>query len=269
MEVDLEGGLEAEDGEGKDRLESLPLDDPEGGLDGGIAALLEAQQRMDSKFPYVLYCAPPSGAAADGVEYADTVYAACQQWNKAGGCVFTSSSAVYYGDDGAFCTEETPALPMGASERSDRLLRAEDACVNHGGCVVRLAGLYHAQRGAHMFYLKQGEVKGRGDALLNLIHYDDAASLVVETLLNGGRCRRYMGVDSSPVSKADVVDATLRSGRFDDMAPEGGVKFASEGVGPTGRRMDNVRTRKMLSWAPRHRSFADFMQAYGRGDAEL
>ena len=241
---------------------------PEGDLDGGVSALLEAQARVE-RFPYVVYCAPPSGAAAAGEDYAQSVYDACQLWEKSGGCVFTSSSAVYYGEDGALCTEDTPALPLGASERSDRLLRAEDACVDHGGCVVRLAGLYHATRGAHMYYLKAGEVRGRGDAMLNLIHYDDAADLVVEVLLNGGRCRRYMGVDGSPVSKEDVVDATISSGRFGELAPEGGVRFTTEGQGPMGRRMENPRTRQMLSWTPKHASFASFMERYGEGEVEL
>ena len=35
-----------------------------------------------------------------------------------------------------------------------------------------LAGLYHAQRGAHTYYLKVAEVPVRGDGVLNLIHYE-------------------------------------------------------------------------------------------------
>ena len=35
-----------------------------------------------------------------------------------------------------------------------------------------MTGLYHAQRGAHTYYLKTGEVAVRGDGVLNLIHYE-------------------------------------------------------------------------------------------------
>ena len=48
-----------------------------------------------------------------------------------------------------------------------------------GGNVVRLTGLYHANRGPHSFFFKKGEIGKRGDSVLNLIHYEDAASIAV------------------------------------------------------------------------------------------
>lgn len=35
---------------------------------------------------------------------------------------------------------------LGVNERTDRLLATEQAVLEAGGCVVRLVGLYHAQR---------------------------------------------------------------------------------------------------------------------------
>ncbi len=46
-----------------------------------------------------------------------------------------------------------------------------------GGCVVRLVGLYHSLRGAHTFFLRAGQVDRWGGYTINLIHYEDAASL--------------------------------------------------------------------------------------------
>lgn len=51
--------------------------------------------------------------------------------------------------------------------------------VQAGGNVVRLAGLYHAQRGAHTYFLRAGRVQRAGDAVVNLVHYEDAARLAV------------------------------------------------------------------------------------------
>jgi hypothetical protein len=48
-----------------------------------------------------------------------------------------------------------------------------------GGNVVRLVGLYHAQRGAHTYFLKVGTVQRPGDYVVNLLHYEDAARLSV------------------------------------------------------------------------------------------
>ena len=43
--------------------------------------------------------------------------------------------------------------------------------------MVRLAGLYHAQRGAHTFFLRKGQVERWGGTRVNLIHYEDGAAL--------------------------------------------------------------------------------------------
>lgn len=48
-----------------------------------------------------------------------------------------------------------------------------------GGNVVRLVGLYHAQRGAHTFFLKQQTVARNPEYIVNLLHYEDAARLAV------------------------------------------------------------------------------------------
>ena len=46
----------------------------------------------------------------------------------------------------AACDESAPTAKLGDNERTDKLLAAEQAVVEAGGCVVRLVGLYHAQR---------------------------------------------------------------------------------------------------------------------------
>ena len=38
--------------------------------------------------------------------------------------------------------QDSPSVPVGRSPRTDKLLRAEEAVVGVGGCVVRLGGLY-------------------------------------------------------------------------------------------------------------------------------
>ena len=53
-----------------------------------------------------------------------------------------------------------------------------------GGCVARLAGLYHAHRGAHTFFLKAGRVERWGGSTVNLLHYEDGALLVAAVRCN-------------------------------------------------------------------------------------
>lgn len=60
-----------------------------------------------------------------------------------------------------------------------RLLKAEQAVLAAGGNVLRLVGLYHAQRGAHTFFLRKGVVPRWAGYTVNLIHYEDAALLAL------------------------------------------------------------------------------------------
>lgn len=68
--------------------------------------------------------------------------------------------------------QASETINFGVSPRVDRLLNAEEVVTKAGGSVVRLAGLYHATRGAHMYYKDMTEIPTLGNSLLNLIHYE-------------------------------------------------------------------------------------------------
>lgn len=95
-------------------------------------------------WPHVLFSAPPSGSP----DYLASITAALALWDASarGAFVYTGSAAVFGEDGGGPCGDASPLVPRGASPRTDTLLAAEDAVLGAGGCVLRLAGLYHAQR---------------------------------------------------------------------------------------------------------------------------
>ena len=66
---------------------------------------------------------------------------------------------------------------------------AEDVVLENEGNVIRLAGLYTDQRGAHTYWMKmvsEGKtIETNEDGLVNLIHYEDAARLVLASLDSG------------------------------------------------------------------------------------
>lgn len=202
------------------------------------------------KFPNVLYCAPPSRTK----DYAHNVRLAALSWNGEGSFVFTSSSAPYDCNDNGPCNEDTPAVPIGRSPRVDILLNAENVVLEFGGCVLRLAGLYKADRGAHNYYLEKGIVDSRPDHILNLIHYEDAASLLVAILKKKFRKQIFLGCDNHTLSRQEMMDLVNRSGKFSK-------KFDKFNVtdGPLGKRLNNTRTRQEVGWEPKYPSFAHFV----------
>ena len=203
---------------------------------------------------------PPNTTAPDA-----QVAAATKLWDGSGSFVFTSSMSVCAAEDGSEVNEENcPLVPEGRGPSTDRLLAAEAAALSAGGNVLRLVGLYHAQRGPHTFFIRQGEIARYGGYTVNMLHYEDAASLAAAILRGDGaptggawRGRVFVGADNHPLTFQEMVDACFDSGAF-----SGSVKFTApaptNGVG-LGKRVNNDITRRKLGgWAPKHNSFVDF-----------
>ncbi|XP_055818253.1 uncharacterized protein LOC129887253 isoform X2 [Solanum dulcamara] len=208
------------------------------------------ETKFTSKFPYVIYCAPPSRTE----DYPGDVRDAALRWSGEGSFLFTSSSAPYDCSDNGSIDEDGPIVPIGRSPRTDILIKAEKVVLEFGGCVVRLAGLYKEDRGAHTYWLHKGTVDIRSDHILNLIHYEDAASLSVTILKKRLRSRILLGCDNHPLSRQDLMDLVNKSGKFEK-------KF--EGftgtIGPLGKKLNNSKTRAELGWEPKYPSFAQFL----------
>lgn len=187
-------------------------------------------------------------------------------WDGTGNFVFTSSMSVCAAEDGSSVSEDRcPLVPEGKSPSTDRLLGAENATLSAGGNVVRLVGLYHAQRGPHTFFIRQGEVARYGGYTVNMLHYEDAAGLAAAVLRGDGspdgawRGRIFVGTDGKPLTFQEMVDACFASGAF-----TGSVKFTApqptDGTG-LGKRVSNDVTRSTLGWTPKYPSFVEFFQS--------
>lgn len=211
-----------------------------------------------SRFPRVVFCAPPSGSA----DYPGTAAAAAARVVPGGRLVFTSSGSVH-GPDALLITERTPVVREG---RALVLVEAESNILAiPEGHVVRLAGLYTVDRGAHSFWLKRGSVNGAPDGLLNLVHYRDAAKAVVAILKAGPEVeavekkegRTYLASAGQPISRREVCDVALKHPKFTEFDPP----VYGDGAASKNRTYDNSWTRQTLSWKPEFESFDEFMEA--------
>lgn len=216
----------------------------------------EAGMNDDEKFPFVIFAAPPSG----NDDYIAEISRASGKWNGEGTLLFTSSAAVYDVEEGE-CTENSPLKKQGQSERTDKLIGSEEAILQAGGCAVRLVGLYHAQRGAHTYFLKLQTVPRWGELIINLIHYEDAAELCCKILEGDPKSQKYfrskvfLGTDGHPINFENMMDATLSSGKY-----RGTCKFVGEEGKTKGKLASNSATRSELGWQPKYSSFKSFME---------
>lgn len=215
-----------------------------------------AAQAGGDKFSYVCFSAPPSGSE----DYAKEVEVALSFWDGTGSFVFTGSNGLSAVDDGGDADEDSPVSPLGKSPGNDKLLNAEKATLAAGGNVIRLVGLYHRNRGAHTFFLKMGKVPRWGGYVVNLIHYEDAAGIVLAALSMGEKLRGkvLLGADNHPVTFQDMMAAVTASPVWGG----GVVEFTgTPETGGRGKRVNNDKTRALLGWRPKYESFEAFAAA--------
>ena len=99
-----------------------------------------------------------------------------QNWDKkiTESCfVFTSSGSVFAENAGGEVDETSEVVK---TVRSEKLVDGEDAVLAHGGCVLRLGGLYPYSRETMAFYSKKGAEIARPRGLINQVRINQIFS---------------------------------------------------------------------------------------------
>jgi hypothetical protein len=225
--------------------------------DAGSTTTRTRSEDLPRPASHLLISLPPSQVEDYGAE----IDRAVSLWSRTARLVMVSSTAVYAEENGGICTEDSA---LGSTPRAQCLLDAERRVWQAGGIVVRMAGLYHRHRGPHIVYLRTKRSNRRPDGIINLIHYDDAAALCLAALIRGQGRSFYVGCDDQPVSRQELVDATIDSGLYGHRSEIHRTEFAGTN-GPLGRRCSNARTRKALDWRPRYGSYMHWLRDAGSG----
>jgi len=144
--------------------------------DGAEPRTLEEAALSAEKHPNVVFCAAPGG----NDDYPAAVRRALGLWKGAPGrFVFTSSGGIYAEQDGGVVDESSLVAD---GPRAKKLVDCEKLVLEGGGTVLRLAGLYSLERGAHNYWLSQEKVDGRPDGLIGLVSYEDSAGAALAAL---------------------------------------------------------------------------------------
>lgn len=212
-------------------------------------------------FQDVVFCAPPSGFE----NYPSAVKEAAEKlWSakKGGSFVFTSSGGVYEGVDGETIDESSPTLDPETNPRSGRMIYAEQEAIALGGCALRLAGLYTKERGAHNYWLEKCQesgVQGRPDGIINLLHYDDAASACLSALKVGPTVnakRTFIISDGHPTTRKGICESAIKCS---DYAHYSVPRFLGPEDGLKGKVYNGSKSNDALQWKPMYSSFDSFM----------
>ena len=166
-----------------------------------------------------------------------------------------------YGPGNGETVTETTPIPTPESPRTQRLVQAELNTIAAGGCVLRLAGLYTLERGAHNYWLEKGNgsVKGTKDGIINLLHYNDAAGSCVAALKadrEQTRGKTFLISDGNPTTRFGICESTLKSKKYGSMSMP---TFGEDTGTGKGKIYDGHWTNDILSWRPVYSSFDEFM----------
>lgn len=219
------------------------------------------QVPKEKQFTNVVFCAPPSGFE----DYARAVKDCIDGfWSgpEDGLFVFTSSGGIYGVGDGEVVNEKSP-LPDAslASPRSLRLIKAEETVLESNGSILRLAGLYTLERGAHNYWLEKlngKPIAGSKDGIVNLLHYDDAAGSCLAALKAGPiiKGKVFLISDGNPTTRFGICQSALKSSRYSGKSmPE----YSGSDEGGKGKIYDGKLSNQVLNWKARYESFDTFM----------
>jgi nucleoside-diphosphate-sugar epimerase len=183
--------------------------------------------------------------------------------------IYVSSTAVYGSCEGAWVDEDTPCLPDRESGRI--ALAAEEVLRSHPigsrAIVLRLAGLYGHGRLLRMQDLLAGQpIAVPADAVVNLIHVDDAASVVLAAEQRAHPPATYVVCDGHPVDRRDFYRhlcelLRLPAPRFVDPEPE--LRESLRGAG--NKRVRNQRMLNQLGVRLTYPSYREGLAAIARG----
>ncbi len=130
-----------------------------------------------------------------------------------GRIIYVSSTGVYGQSDGAWLDEDSPTQPE--RESGQVCLAAEELLESHRlgdrAVVLRLAGIYGPDRVPNSAALLAGEpIDSPEEGYLNLIHVDDAATVVLAAAAHPQPSPRYVVSDGHPVLRRDYYAEAAR-----------------------------------------------------------
>ena len=181
----------------------------------------------------------------------------CWDASAGGVYVYTSSTGVLASDAGGQRFDEQ--APVSDEPRAQALYKVEQEVLGSGGAVARLAGLFTRRIGPHSFWVRQGELKGSADGVINMIHYEDAARFVVAMLQKGAEVRgKCLLATAMVLSRREICETALRV--IDELELPDGVDGMVYGAAAEPwelvRVFDNRESRAYLEFEPVYKTYA-------------
>jgi len=221
--------------------------------------------RLPGPFDWVVNCVSSTGGGAE--DYRQIYWQGTRnliEWLSAAPpkkFVYTSSTSVYGQTDGSLVKETSPTEPAVETARilveTERILLEAVQRKQFPAVILRVAGIYGPDRG-HWFkqYLKgEARMEGKGERILNMIHRDDVAGVIIAALKSGRPGEVYNAVDDEPV--AQIQFFRWLAGALDKPMPTAMPEDsdANRKRGMTNKRVSNRKLKMELGYQFKYPTF--------------
>lgn len=204
----------------------------------------------------VLAVAPAGGADGYEATYppAARTAVALARATGARSLVYTSSTGVYGGQDGAWVDESAPRRGEGPGNRA--LMEAEDILLEaglDGVTVLRVAGIYGPGRDPRPRFAHSRLLPRRGEYWVNLAHQADIVAAITASLVQAGPPRVLNVSDGAPATAAQIARWCAAAQGLDPSA------LVFDGQGPLSRSNQRIANAALVAtgWQPRFPSFRE------------
>ncbi|WP_432799690.1 NAD-dependent epimerase/dehydratase family protein [Poriferisphaera sp. WC338] len=174
--------------------------------------------------------------------------------------ILISSSAVYGQSENEIVSADTPPEPN--NEKAKLLLEGEQLWLNHdyNYYVLRLAGLFGPKRVVGLSAISSGApVVGNPNAMLNLIHVEDAASLLIAIIQSQTAGHIELGIGPPPLTRhnyynmlAEMINVPAPKLLNDEAAAKQFDLNLGRLQRTSSKQLDNTITRERTGWSPVH-----------------
>ena len=231
------------------------------------ADITKAEQlaQLPATYDWVVNCVSASGGGAE--EYREVYLQGTRnliEWLGASPpkkFVYTSSTSVYGQNDGSLVKENSSTEP--AVETAQILVETERVLLEavrtrkFPAVILRLAGIYGPDRGhwLKLYMSNEARIEGNGARILNMIHRDDVAGVIIAALKSGRPGEVYNAVDDEPVSQLGFFQ--WLSGPLGKELPSSASEDA-EAVrkrGVTNKKVSNRRLKMELGYQFKYPTF--------------
>jgi nucleoside-diphosphate-sugar epimerase len=237
------------------------------GIELLIGDITKAEQlaRLPGAYDWVVNCVSASGGGVE--EYREVYLHGMKnliEWLGAAPpkkFVYTSSTSVYGQNDGSLVKETSstePAVETGkVLVETERVLLTAARERKFPVVILRLAGIYGPGRGYwfKQYLSNEARIEGNGARILNMIHRDDVAGVIITALKSGRPGEVYNAVDDEPATQLSFFQwlSGPLGKELPRSVPEDAESVRKRGV--TNKKVSNRRLKMELGYQFKYPTF--------------